>query len=209
MKLASPRPAAKIVNVRGPWALHAAINGGQVDALQVPLQAGADSNSLDPRGDTTLMAVSNEAVPTATRLAMVEVLCSAGADLLLPNEKSKGRKAIQYAAQNGDTRLVGNLLSRAPTTLNALTEDEESPLLAAACSGHEDTVFFSCQQALLQRREVTEDEGQFCFSRGCVQRQSERGPHFTRRRIRGSGRITSHRQSHMPLNPRGITPAFC
>ncbi|CAN0212668.1 unnamed protein product [Scytosiphon promiscuus] len=134
--------SAKIPNLRGLRAVHAAVRAGHVDALSILLRAGANPNSVNIDGDRPLMLVPAEGVPTATRLEMVNTLLSAGADLSLGSEKLIDRKAIHSAAGSGDTILVQKLISSVPTTLNAMTEDGASPLAIAAYHGHRDTVSF-------------------------------------------------------------------
>ncbi|CAM9569843.1 unnamed protein product [Scytosiphon promiscuus] len=123
-------------------AVHAAVAGGQVDALRLLLRAGADPNSPTAGGATALMLESDDDASSATRLEMMDALLNAGADPLLGNEKEQGWKPIHYAASRGETHLVKKLVSSAPTTLNAVDEDGRSPILLASCHGHKDTVSF-------------------------------------------------------------------
>ncbi|CAN0126197.1 unnamed protein product, partial [Scytosiphon promiscuus] len=123
-------------------AVHLAIYGCHIEALQVLLEAGANPNSPDSCGTTPLMAVSYDTIPTATASEMAAALLSAGADLLLESEAHKGWKAIHYAARRGDTLLVSKFLSKEPTTVNATAEDGAAPLVVAAQLGHGETVSF-------------------------------------------------------------------
>lgn len=125
--------------LQGLRAIHAAITGLEVDALRVLLQAGADPNSTDSRGDTPLMVVSGKDIPADMQLEMMEALVRAGGDLLLAHE-GHGGLPIHYAAERGSTLLMGWLVSSAPTTLNARTRCGYCPLARAARNGHWKTV---------------------------------------------------------------------
>ncbi|CAM9569888.1 unnamed protein product, partial [Scytosiphon promiscuus] len=130
------------MHLLGVRAVHAAIEVGEVDALRLLLQAGADPNSLNLQGATPLMLRSARDVPAATRLEMMDALLSAGADPLLGNKNQGGWKAIHYAALRGETLLVSKIYSSAPTTLNAVDKDGRSPLVLASYHGHKGTVSF-------------------------------------------------------------------
>ncbi|CAN0253837.1 unnamed protein product [Scytosiphon promiscuus] len=130
------------VCIQQPRAVHAAVEGGQTDALRVLLQAGADPNCLTSEGHTPLMLVSVKGLTSATRLEMADVLLIAGADPLLGRGTQLSAMAIHYAAQGGETLLVSKLLSSAPTTLNAVSRVGGSPLTLACYHGHAETVSF-------------------------------------------------------------------
>ncbi|CAN0029443.1 unnamed protein product, partial [Scytosiphon promiscuus] len=115
-----------------------AIYGGNVAALRLLLEAGANPNSTDLRGATPLMAVF-EGAPVEAQEDMLRALADAGADFLRKNEKC-GRLPIHYAASNGATTPIYKLLSSAPTTLNVTDKNGLSPLGCAALAGHGGTV---------------------------------------------------------------------
>lgn len=113
----------------GARAVHAAISGERLDALCVLLEAGVDYDARDGDGQTPLMLTSL----AITAGAMAEELLRAGADPSLKNHE--GMSALHVAAGLNNTQVIGVILAKAPSSLNALDDKGFTPMGTASLRG--------------------------------------------------------------------------
>ncbi|CAM9953176.1 unnamed protein product [Laminaria digitata] len=128
-------PKSKIdTTILGERALHIAARTGNVEIVRVLLARDrADSNAIDSRGYTVLMATCESAHVCAE---VMWLLLEAGADPTLAAED--GFIPLHIAALKEDMDLLDMLCSRAPATLNRrTTADGATPLFMACGKGNE------------------------------------------------------------------------
>ena len=112
---------------KGMRALHAAVYGGQCDAIDALLELGADPNRVDDSGITPLMLACR--MPAAGfRLRAAKQLLKAGSNPAL--RCRQGSVALTGAAALGDVDLIRLLAAAAPVTLN----HEQQQLFVGGCS---------------------------------------------------------------------------
>ncbi|CAM9269589.1 unnamed protein product [Ectocarpus sp. 12 AP-2014] len=120
--------------LNGFTALHISAILGNVRAMLVLLQLGANPNSSDSKGVTPMMLACQGVhccrLSTPKQVEMLNSLLKAGADVEL--EDGTGLLAIHFAASHCETQVVELLLSKAPSTLNHATHNGFTPLAAAA-----------------------------------------------------------------------------
>lgn len=116
-------------NPHGARAVHAAISGERLDALCVLLEAGVDYDARDGDGQTPLMLTSL----AITAGAMAEELLRVGADPSLKNHE--GMSALHVAAGLNNTQVIGVILAKAPSLLNAVDDKGFTPMGTASLRG--------------------------------------------------------------------------
>ena len=116
--------------------LLAAATAGNLDAVNLSLQGGADSNAQNKQGKSALMWAAQ-----GGHLSCVERLLAAGADSNAQNEY--GSTVLMFATQKGHLACVERLLA-AGADSNAQNEDDQTALMWAAQKGH-----LACVKALV------------------------------------------------------------
>ena len=110
-------------------ALHCAVEAGQCDIVKFILDSGMDIDFRDDYGRTPLHCVTERRHRSAIKL-----LLDMGAD---PNAQAKGGETlIYYAAQNGEERLMQELLRDGRVNISATTVHGETALHRAAAEDH-------------------------------------------------------------------------
>ncbi|MEE8287221.1 MAG: ankyrin repeat domain-containing protein [Gammaproteobacteria bacterium] len=123
---------------RGRTALLASLSrGGQGAASLRLLEAGADASVRDRHGDTTLLLCAQY----GTASALADLLGRAGFDISERSQTENHSTVLVLAAQSSrDARAKVELLLAAGTDIEAATEDDITPILAASMEGNMDTV---------------------------------------------------------------------
>ncbi|CAM9188238.1 unnamed protein product [Ectocarpus fasciculatus] len=140
-KFADGFSGVTLLCAQGLTPLHGAIKGENLDALRILLVAGADPNLADNKGSTPLMMTCLHYIHAKNFvLRAVRELFDAGAD---PRGTGiRGETALHFAANFNAPDLLGLLLARAPSTVNAPNEEGVTALCYAAAEGKE--VAVSC-----------------------------------------------------------------
>jgi len=114
--------------------LEEAARCGSTGVARLLIEAGADPNCLDVRGETPLHCAAGT---SRTETDIVDLLLSAGAN---PNAKGKaGRTPLHYAAEKGCREVIVALLS-AGADVGIKDNEGKTPLDLASEKKHEDVV---------------------------------------------------------------------
>ncbi len=105
-----------------------------IDLMRVLIEAGADLNSSNEVGATSLMLAC-----IAGNLEEVKLLLELGADIECVDETG-WRTALYMASENGNIEIIRTLISYGAKVIEGTNEDKYSPLFEAAIHGNLDAV---------------------------------------------------------------------
>ncbi len=129
---ADPNDPLHAVNA-GETPLMLAVRSGEVDAVKVLLDVGANINETETwNGQSALMWAAVEG-----HVPVVQMLIDHGADIHA--RSNSGATPLLFAARTGSMDVVGALLA-AGSDVNEKRPDGATPLLVAVINGHEDLV---------------------------------------------------------------------
>jgi ankyrin repeat protein len=119
-----------------------ALSAGDVDSVAALLAKGADANAKDPTfGWTPLIAACNSG-----KLTLVKLILDAGGKAA--PTCNEGNTALHLAARNGHEDIVGFMLSKGKSDINAQNNNGWSALIWAAMGGHTQVVDVLCKASV-------------------------------------------------------------
>jgi ankyrin repeat protein len=119
----------------GETVLHVAAAAGHANVVKGFIEAGANVDALDAKGNTPVLLAASSG-----RVECCRLLLNAECDTTVVS--AGGVALVHVLAELGKTELLEMLLQTDPECVNVMTSQEETPLMLAARKGREDAVRF-------------------------------------------------------------------